>query len=248
VGGGDPTHGPVGGIHWHMNVGNKVEYVATDPLKQRIPWIRFTDAKGVVTEYRAKGFQDDPAKHTLHTMDCMDCHNRPAHQFRAPNDAVDLAIALGRISTNLPAIKRAAVLALTADYRTEAEAVDKIAGVLRGKYGARPELPATIEAVQAIYRQNFFAEMKTDWRTHPNNIGHKDWPGCFRCHDNEHATADGKEKISNTGCNSCHTIVAEGKTTQLTEFNAAGAEFKHPEEGWDSMNCFDCHNGTMGEN
>ena len=43
VGGGDPTHGPVGGIHWHMNVANKVEYIATDEARQIIPWVRITD-------------------------------------------------------------------------------------------------------------------------------------------------------------------------------------------------------------
>src|ERR1051325_7747656 len=110
VGGGDPTHGPVGGIHWHMNLANKVEYIATDPLRQKIPWVRLTDAKGNVTEFRTREFKDDPAKHLLRTMDCMDCHNRPAHHFRTPNDAVDLAMSGGRISTNLPSIKREAVL------------------------------------------------------------------------------------------------------------------------------------------
>ncbi len=52
VGGGDPTHGPVGGIHWHMNVGNRIEYVALDEGRQKIPWVRMTDPQGVVTEFR----------------------------------------------------------------------------------------------------------------------------------------------------------------------------------------------------
>jgi nitrate/TMAO reductase-like tetraheme cytochrome c subunit len=56
VGGGDPTHGPVGGIHWHMNVGKKVEYLATDESRQKIPWVRTVDEQGVVTEFRTKGF------------------------------------------------------------------------------------------------------------------------------------------------------------------------------------------------
>ena len=97
VGGGDPTHGPVGGIHWHMNLGNKVEYIATDERRQVIPWVRFTGSNGVVTEYRTADFKEDPKQHKIRTMDCIDCHNRPAHHFRAPNDAVDLAIAAGRI-------------------------------------------------------------------------------------------------------------------------------------------------------
>src|SRR5690349_3759631 len=56
VGGGDSTHGPVGGIHWHMNVGNRIEYVATDEARQKIPWVRMTDAQGVVTEFRSARF------------------------------------------------------------------------------------------------------------------------------------------------------------------------------------------------
>jgi hypothetical protein len=252
VGGGDPTHGPVGGIHWHMNVANKVEYIAydtakktNDPTRQKIPWIRFTDANGKVTEYRTKAFKEDPSKFPMHVMDCMDCHNRPAHQFRAPNDSVDLAIALGKISTNLPAIKRTAVLALTGKYATEAEALDKIATSLREKYPNHPDVPKAVEIVQDIFRRNFFPEMKTDWRTHPNNISHKDWPGCFRCHDNEHTSPDGKLKISNTDCNSCHTIIAEAKGGAPARFDLNGLKYEHPEEGWEDMSCSDCHTGSM---
>jgi NapC/NirT cytochrome c family protein len=248
VGGGDPTHGPVGGIHWHMNVTNKIEYIAydtdkkiDDPTRQHIPWIRSTDATGKVTEYRTKAFNEDPSKFPIHVMDCMDCHSRPAHQFRPPTDAVDLAISLGKISTNLPAIKRAAVLALTGKYKTEEEALEKIAANLREKYPNHADVPKTIDAVQDIYRKNFFPEMKTDWRTRPNNIGHKTWPGCFRCHDNEHKAADGTLKISNTGCNSCHIIIAVAKGGEPTKFDLNGVKFEHPEEGWELMNCNSCH-------
>src|SRR5215471_5360791 len=59
VGGGDPTHGPVGGIHWHMNVANRVEYIATDKARQDIPWVRRIDAQGTVTEFRTAKFTND---------------------------------------------------------------------------------------------------------------------------------------------------------------------------------------------
>jgi nitrate/TMAO reductase-like tetraheme cytochrome c subunit len=84
VGGGDPTHGPVGGIHWHMNVANKIEYIATDEARQKIPWVRMTDAQGVVTEFRTASFTNDASQLPKRTMDCMDCHNRPAHKFQSP--------------------------------------------------------------------------------------------------------------------------------------------------------------------
>jgi len=230
VGGGDPTHGPVGGIHWHMNIANKVEYIATDPLRQQIPWVRLTDEKGVVIEYRVPDFKDDPSKHTIRTTDCMDCHNRPAHSFRAPNDAVDMVMSLGAISTNLPKARRTAVLALTQPYATKEEAFEKIGAALRAKYPNHPDAEAAIGAVKSIYAKNFFRAMKTEWKLYPNNIGHKDWAGCFRCHDNEHVTADGAKRINHNNCNSCHVILAEGSGPALQPLNPQGLKFKHPEE------------------
>ena len=97
VGGGDPSSGPPGGIHWHMNISNKIEYIAADDQLMEISWVRKTDANGVVTEYRTPEFKDDPSTHKIRRMDCMDCHSRPAHKVHPPNDAVDLAMATGRI-------------------------------------------------------------------------------------------------------------------------------------------------------
>src|SRR5688500_5167324 len=56
VGGGNPEHGQSGGIHWHMNLANKVEYIATDRQRQVISWVRFTDSSGKITEYRTPDF------------------------------------------------------------------------------------------------------------------------------------------------------------------------------------------------
>lgn len=245
IGGGDPTHGPVEGIHWHMNIANKVEYIATDPLKQKIPWVRLVQSNGTITEFRTPDFKDDPAKHKIYTMDCMDCHNRPAHHFRSPNDAVDLAMSVGRISTNLPGIKRAAVMALTKEYKTQQEGIEQIARSLETKYAGHPEIAPAVQELQQIFQRYFFPEMKTDWRAYPNNIGHKDWAGCFRCHDDEHTTPDKSRKISGQDCNSCHTILAEGRTTKFDTLAPQGLEFKHPDEGWDALRCHDCHNGSL---
>jgi hypothetical protein len=88
-----------------MNLANKVEYIATDPQRQVIPWVRLTGSNGVATEFRIKDFKDDPSKHEIRTMDCLDCHNRPAHRFRSPNDAVDAALAAGRIDAGIPWVK-----------------------------------------------------------------------------------------------------------------------------------------------
>ncbi len=195
VGGGDPTHGPVGGIHWHMNVGNRIEYVATDDRRQKIPWVRMTDLEqGVVTEFRSPNFtnQVDPAE--VRRMDCMDCHNRPAHRYQTADGAVNLAIALTNLDRSLPYVKTNAVYALTRPYTNETQALQGIATFLSVRYPNDPRLHGAIQVIQQIYKDNFFPEMQADWRTYPDNIGHKDWPGCFRCHDGRHQTADGNAR------------------------------------------------------
>ena len=113
VGGGDPTHGPVGGIHWHMSISNRVEYIATDEARQKLPWVRLTNPAGVVTVFRESTFTNDLSRYEIRKMDCMDCHNRPAHRYAPPDNAVNLAIALRHIDRALPYIKSNAVYALT---------------------------------------------------------------------------------------------------------------------------------------
>jgi hypothetical protein len=240
IGGGDPTHGPVGGIHWHMNIANKVDYIATDHARQVIPWVRVTAADGTVTVYQS---EDNPltdeqvATASPRRMDCIDCHNRPSHNFQPPARAVNVAMATGRIDPKIPNVKKLAVEALTAEYATTEEAMRKIAEIVPG--------PAVAE-VQKIYRQNFFPEMKVNWRVYPNNIGHTIFPGCYRCHDGKHKSADGR--VISHDCNACHTILAQGRGEQLQQISDAGFEFQHPTdiaEMWREMNCHECHTGAL---
>lgn len=250
VGGGDPRRGPVGGIHWHMNIANKVEYIATDPSRQNIPWVRITDDQGVIKEFRTPGFTNDPNAYTIRTMDCMDCHNRPAHQFQSPNKAVNLAMSLGNIDSTLPWIKSNAVYALTLNYTNRTQAQESIATILAASYsgeahaGSREKVRAAIGAVQQIYRNNFFPEMKASWQVYPDNIGHMIWQGCFRCHDGRHKTADGRESIKANDCNSCHTILSQGSGADLNLLTPSGQEFKHPGDAVDGA-CNDCHTGGL---
>ncbi len=246
VGGADPTHGPVGGIHWHMNVGRKIEYIATDEARQEIPWVRITDPQGGVTEYRSPKFKDDIAKYTIRTMDCMDCHNRPAHNYQSPNTAVDLALNLGRIDSSIPSIKANAVGVLTKDYKDEAEALQNIATTLLKTAPNHPHIREAIIAVQEIYKDNFFPAMKVSWKVYPNNIGHKEWPGCFRCHDDQHASSDGKQQIKSSDCSACHVILGQGSGPELDKLDSHGLKFAHP--GGDlepGAKCNDCHDGTL---
>jgi hypothetical protein len=61
--------------------------------------------------------------------------------------------------------------------------------------------------VLGIWQRNIFPEMKITWGTYVNNIGHNDYPGCFRCHDEKHKTQDGKKMITQD-CNACHVMLA----------------------------------------
>lgn len=246
VGGGDPSYGPAGGIHWHMNVANKIEYIATDAARQKIPWVRMTDSQGVVTEFKRGDFTNDIAKATIRTMDCMDCHNRPAHKFATPNDAVNQAISLGRIDLSLPFIKSNAVEVLTKPYTNETQALQSIATKLSYAYPNDPRVKPTITAVQQIYSINFFPEMKSSWKAYPDNIGHKDFAGCFRCHDGKHKTPDGKRGIKANDCNACHTILAQGSGPELLKIDPKGQQFKHPQDEYDpAYMCTDCHSGGL---
>ena len=242
VGGGDPAHGPVGGIHWHMSISNQVEYIATDATRQKIPWVRLTDPVGVVTVFRERTFTNNPEQYEIRKMDCIDCHNRPAHRYTPPADAINLAIALGQIDHSLPYIKTNAVYALTRPYQTEKEARDGIATLLANRYPDDGRIRQAIPVVQRIYADNFFPVMKANWSVYPDNIGHRQWPGCFRCHDGKHKAEDGKRVIKADDCDACHTILAQGQGTELQQLSAEGQKFKHPEDLYDpSFLCTDCH-------
>src|SRR6185369_11101325 len=117
----------------------KVEYVATDRQRLEIPWVRYTGPDGTATEYQIKDFKGGSgAGHETRRMDCMDCHNRPAHQFSTPNDSVDRAMALGKIDPSIPWIKSNVVAAMIAPYSTENEALEKISMKLKSVYPKEP--------------------------------------------------------------------------------------------------------------
>jgi hypothetical protein len=215
VGGGDGRRGLATGIHWHMNVANDIEYIATGSDRQTIPYVRATDRQGVVREYTVDTMAPELlAKGERHRMDCLDCHNRPSHQIVAtPERAVNEAMAAGGISTTLPFVHREAVRVLKATYATQEAGAAEISRALRDFYRAQqpqiatargPEIDRAVLAVQDIYHLNVFPEMQVRFGTYVNNIGHIDFPGCFRCHDDDHKSKDGK-KIGQD-CDTCHAI------------------------------------------
>ena len=242
IGGANPNRGPVGGIHWHTMQNTRVEYIATDAARQKIPWVRLTDSQGVVTIFRQPRFTNDISKFEIRTMDCMDCHNRPSHRYVPPDQAVNLAMELGQIDRALPWIKTNAVYVLTRTYQTDAEARKGIATALAERYPNEPRIQSAIETLQRIYSDNFFPEMKANWSVYPDNLGHMLWPGCFRCHDGTHKTEDGRQSIKANDCNACHTILAQGAGDELQQLTPGGQTFKHTGGDYD-LSCSDCHTG-----
>ena len=209
VGGGRAAFGVGRGIHWHMNIDNKIEYIATDRERQTIPWVKLTDRTGKVTEFKVDGTTDAQlAQGEKRSMDCMDCHNRPAHTFEpAPERAVDNAITSGRLPRTLPFVRREAVAALKDDYPSDDAASRGIEERLRKVYGANAaaaSVAQTIATVQDLYGTNVFPAMKVKWGTYPNHIGHTFFNGCFRCHDDNHKAADGR--VIKQDCETCHAM------------------------------------------
>ena len=146
-------------------------------------------------------------------MDCIDCHNRPTHIYKMPDEEMDHALVAGRIDTTLPYIKKLGVEALTAaaDKGTILAIDEGVHAFYKEKYpalhlGKRKEIEAAITAMRAMFSRNVFPKMKVTWGTYASNIGHERFPGCFRCHDDEHTSADGR--MIRQDCEICHTVLA----------------------------------------
>jgi len=260
TGGGDPARGQASGIHWHMNIGARLEYIARDHERTEIPWVRVTNRKtGAVTVYQDESnplTEEEIAAAEPRVMDCMDCHNRPSHVYLSPDEAIDLALRGGAIDADLPGIKRLAVEAMAAGYGSKQEAMSGIGTALVTHYrenapevyeARRASLEAAVEAVQQAYARNIFPAMNAQWSDYPSHVGHFDSIGCMRCHAGNHVSADGA-RVS-TSCDACHTILAQGNGAEFeTASIAEGLEFRHPvdiAEMWREIGCWECHQGVQ---
>lgn len=226
TGGGDSALGGTAGIHWHMIIKNRVSYVATDKQKQVIPYFEVRDEKGkleaVYTSLDYKESTEELAKMEKDTMDCMDCHNRPTHIYYPPDTAVDRAMTTGLISRTLPWAKKVVVDALVREYPSTAKAHEglksEIEGFYRQKYPAvfqsrKADVDKAVDTAIGIYGRSVFPDMKVNWKTYPSNIGHRNWPGCFRCHDGRHVSKTGK--VLSMDCTECHTMPKRGPLMPL---------------------------------
>ena len=255
VGGGSEESGNSEGIHWHMNIANKVTYATPDHRRQVIPWVKVESRDGrYMRVYHTT--DNPPAEKELagmehRVMDCIDCHNRPSHIYRPPQQPVDHAMSASLIDATLPYAKAVSVQVLDRPYTTDEVALDSIRQSIDAYYQKNyPSLASSraadiermVAEVQRIYSHNFFATMNVSWRKFPNNIGHMFSAGCFRCHDGKHVSDDGK--VLSKDCNVCHTILAQEYEGKDRRVSLDGLPYEHPVDigdAWKEMNCSDCH-------
>jgi len=216
TGGGERARGLGYGVHWHIE--NRVEYIATDEHRQDIRWVRATFPDGRTVEYNDATNPLSAAEIATaepRVMDCVDCHNQMGHPFHSPERLVDIAMAEGQMSTDLPFAKKEMTALLSASYSNQEEALAAVNSWAAQYQATYPDAAATYaaeveqaaESAKELITRLVFEEPGVTWRSFPNNGGHggaKDFPGCFRCHDGKHLSAGG-ESIR-LHCNICHSI------------------------------------------
>jgi len=221
------------GIHsMHVGPGITIRY-ASDESRQNIPWVSYQNGSAAPVTYAATGFKPENLSNlTTRVMDCVDCHNRPAHTFQLPERAVDEVLSRGDISLSLPEVKKQSVALLKTNYSSRGDAARRLPAGFESFYKQKyadiysqrqPDIQRSAQAVLEIYNRNVFPEMKVTWGSYPNNLGHMDFPGCFRCHDDAHASANA-QKITQD-CNACHNLLAveEQSPKVLTDLGYPGA-------------------------
>jgi nitrate/TMAO reductase-like tetraheme cytochrome c subunit len=244
------------GIHWHMHIQNEISYYASDEQRQNIPWVRSRSADGEERVYvdAQSGFSTDEVDEAkVRRMDCLDCHNRPTHNFRPPSERLNKLLSSGRIDPSLPSIKTVAVQVLEEPYESAQEAQAAIAEQVLAFYrDTHPEVLAqhngtvdtAIDELQRVYRENYFPTMGVNWRAFPDNRGHLYAPGCFRCHNGNHVSDDGS--VLSRDCQLCHTLVVQETASDGRLTAISGVPYRHPVdigEMWKEMSCSDCHGG-----
>ena len=258
TGGVDARLGDARGIHWHIS--SKVLYYSEDELAQVIPYVRVYNEDGTYTEYTDVESGFDPSsvdESQLKQMDCITCHNRITHSFETPYKSVDEAMAKGLIDPSIPLIHQKAVEVLSTQYASRDEAMAAIADIeedyrsnLFDFYSQNGQIiKDAVAEIQVIYDRTVFHEQEIDWTTYPDNLGHIDSPGCFRCHDGKHLNEN--NEAVRLECNVCHAIpVVAGADDFVTtiEISRGPEPESHLNPNWISMHnqvlgpsCSNCH-------
>jgi len=258
-----PEHQAMGlreGIHWHINPDIKIEYIPGDENREELPWIRYSNLKtGESVIYRDEENPMEPNNiddERMRLMDCIDCHNRPSHEYKSPVRFVNNALTAGEIPSELPEIKTAALELCSNEYASREEAMQTIQAGLMDFYAEnhpetfarrKSDIKKAVRTLQTLFSRNVFPEMNVRWDVHLNHIGHMTTKGCFRCHNT--VLRSEKDGFISRDCNLCHIITAQGKAGEKeTGTHASPLEFQHPEdigEAWKERNCSDCHQGSI---
>jgi nitrate/TMAO reductase-like tetraheme cytochrome c subunit len=213
-------------VHWHVL--REVDYWAPDEDTQSIDLIEATAPDGSIRTFIARDqveFADDTqpeidaikASQPLREMSCYDCHNRVGHPIPNPRRSQDADMQAELIDAELPYIKREGQRLLWQGYPSVEAAEQEIAKLDKFYELNYPdvaeaksdEIDQAIEQLQFLYRLTATPEMKVTAATYPDNIGHIDFPGCFRCHDGGHyLVKDGVvlDEAIPSACDTCHTF------------------------------------------
>jgi nitrate/TMAO reductase-like tetraheme cytochrome c subunit len=216
------------GIHGHHL--DQYEYVATDATYENIIAVSKRNPDGTTTQYVSSDWKG-PVKGVSRQMDCMDCHQQATHTFQTAEDAIDEAMTVGSPSPALPFVHKQGLALIQAEYKTQADAAAKITSGLEQFYqsqypavwsGQRDAVESAAKSLVTIYERNVFPEMKVTWGTYTSGMGHSapghnPSPGCFRCHDGNHTSKDGKTLTND--CSVCHNLLAsdEANPKQLSD-------------------------------
>lgn len=244
------------GIHWHINPSVKIEYISENDKRENILYVKYTNKNsGEVTIY--KNEENPISDSTMNssetrTMDCIDCHNRPSHNYNSPTVYFDKEMLTGAISKEIPYIKKAAMDILRETFPTKETAFFRIDSAIRAYYETeQPEyyqknrelIGKAIGTIQTAYSQNTFPRMKVTYDVYPEHIGHLESDGCFRCHNNAFKSDNGH--VISRDCNMCHNIVGQGTPDKMQYATIRQSlEFSHPVDigtAWQEANCSECH-------
>lgn len=244
------------GIHWHMNPDVDIEYSSENDKREVINTIKYTNkATGVETIYRdeANPVDDSVIKASIpRTMDCIDCHNRPSHNYKSPPVYFDNSLLTGTVSKKIPFIKKVSMEILRQNFNDKDTALMTISDGINSFYKEsyneffeknKEIINSSIASIQKSYAQNTFPFMKVTYDAYPEHIGHLESDGCFRCHNDSFKSQSGK--IISKDCNLCHSIVGQGKPDAM-KFTGIreSLEFEHPVDigtAWKEANCSECH-------
>ncbi len=244
------------GIHWHINPNVRIEYISENDKREVISWVKYTNVTtGEVTVY--KNGEAEPSDSLMkatspRSMDCIDCHNRPSHNYNSPNVYFDKAMLTGAVSNQIPFIKKVSMGILYHKYASKDSALlsirDSITKFYKSAFPSfyeknRDAINSSIENIQKGFSQNTFPAMKVTYAAYPEHIGHMETNGCFRCHNDSFKSESGR--VISRNCNLCHSIVGQGKpgSMQLTNVRES-LTFIHPvdiNDAWKEMNCSECH-------